>query len=481
MNENHLGISQQILISNTGNQVVSSTNRLVQYIASLASTLGALAAGMTLAWTSSAGDDGKNLESLYDIHISKDEFSWISSLVAIGSAVICIPIGILTDMIGRKYSMLLMVVPFTIGWLLIIFAKSVIMFYIGRFITGLSGGAFCVAAPIYTAEIAENEIRGTLGSYFQLLLTTGILLSYILGTFVNMRILSIISALVPLIFFVVFMFMPESPSYYLKKGNEKFARKNLIKLRGIQYNIENELQNQKDALEETNKNSVSFWILIKSKTTLKSFIIAYGLMFFQQLSGVNVVIFYTNSIFEKANTGLNPSYSTIIVGVMQVLAVFVSTLIVDRAGRRILLLISIIFLCLTSCTLGVYFYLLKNEVDVNSIKWLPLVSVCIFIIMFNMGFGPLPWMMMGEIFAPEVKSVAASSACLFNWILVFIVTKFFSDLSKTIDLDATFWLFAVICLIGTFFVYFIVHIAIAFFICLNEYYKFINFFLYFYL
>lgn len=76
--------------------------------------------------------------------------------------------------------------------------------------------------------------------------------------------------------------------------------------------------------------------------------------------------------------------------------------------------------------------------------------------MFNMGFGPLPWMMMGEIFAPEVKSVAASSACLFNWILVFIVTKFFSDLSKTIDLDATFWLFAVICLIGTFFVYFIV-------------------------
>lgn len=458
MNENHLGISQQILISNTGDQVVSSTNRLVQYIASLASTLGALAAGMTLAWTSSAGDDGKNLESLYDIHISKDEFSWISSLVAIGSAVICIPIGILTDMIGRKYSMLLMVVPFTIGWLLIIFAKSVIMFYIGRFITGLSGGAFCVAAPIYTAEIAENEIRGTLGSYFQLLLTTGILLSYILGTFVNMRILSIISALVPLIFFVVFMFMPESPSYYLKKGNEKFARKNLIKLRGIQYNIENELQNQKDALEETNKNSVSFWILIKSKTTLKSFIIAYGLMFFQQLSGVNVVIFYTNSIFEKANTGLNPSYSTIIVGVMQILAVFVSTLIVDRAGRRILLLISIIFLCLTSCTLGVYFYLLKNEVDVNSIKWLPLVSVCIFIIMFNMGFGPLPWMMMGEIFAPEVKSVAASSACLFNWILVFIVTKFFSDLSKTIDLDATFWLFAVICLIGTFFVYFIVHI-----------------------
>lgn len=452
MKEINLGISQQTLVSNDDQSVPAK--RLLQYVASLAANLGALAAGMSLAWTSSAGDNGRDLQSLYGVPISPEEFSWISSITAIGSAVICIPIGILADVIGRKFSMLLMVIPFTLGWLLLIFANNVIMFYAGRFITGLSGPAFSSVAPIYTAEIVENEIRGTVGSYFQLLLTTGILLSYVLGTFVDMRVLSIISGIIPVIFFGVFMFMPESPVYYLKKGDEDSAKKSLTRLRGIQYNIENELQNQKHALEECNQNTTSFWTLIKSRAALKGFIIAYGLMFFQQLCGVNVVIFYTNSIFEKAGSDLDPHYSTIVIGAIQVLAVFVSTLIVDRIGRKILLLASIIFLALTTCALGVFFYLLENQG--TSITWLPLTSLCIFIIMFNMGFGPVPWLMMGEIFAPEIKGVASSSACLLNSVLVFIVTKFFINVSMAIGTGETFWLFTVICVIGISFVYLLV-------------------------
>ena len=137
----------------------------------MAATLGAVANGMILARTSSAGEGRKDLQSLYNITISKDEFSWISSLAVVGSAIMCIPIGILADIIGRKVSMLLMVILFTIGWLLISFANNLAMFYFGRFITGLSGAAFCVVAPIYTAEIAENEIRGSVGNYFPLLLS----------------------------------------------------------------------------------------------------------------------------------------------------------------------------------------------------------------------------------------------------------------------------------------------------------------------
>lgn len=453
MTEQHVGISQQTLVSNNGEQGVRA-KRLPQYTASLASTLGALAAGMVLGWSSSAGDNGVKLQQVYGIPITENEFSWISSISTLGSAAICIPIGILADFIGRKHSMLLMVVLFSLGWLLIIFANSVTMFCIGRFVTGLSGGAFCVAAPMYAAEIAEKEIRGTLGAYFQLLLTTGILLSYILGNFVDMRVLSIISGIVPLIFFAVFILMPESPIYYLKKGNDDLARKNLIRLRGAQYDVDGELQIHKNAMEEDSKNMVPFWTVAKSRATIKAFIIAYGLMLFQQLSGVNAVIFYTNSIFQKAGSSLDSGYSTIIVGAMQVAAAFVSSLVVDRVGRKILLLMSIIFMCITSCALAVYFYLDKNadRETVNSITWLPLVSVCVFIIMFNMGFGPVPWTMVGEIFAPEVKSVVAGSACLFNWILAFIVTKFFNDLTTGIGLDATFWLFSGICLIGCTFV-----------------------------
>ncbi|XP_043503954.1 facilitated trehalose transporter Tret1-like isoform X1 [Polistes fuscatus] len=449
MAERNVGISQETLVSQAGQSI--KAKRFFQYIASLAATLGAVAAGMMLAWTSPAGEGGIKLSKVYNVPISEEEFSWIGALAPFGAAVACIPIGILTDIIGRKNSMLILVVPFTIGWLLIIFANSIAMFYVGRFITGFSGGAFCVTAPMYTAEISESEIRGSTGSYFQLLLTIGILLVYLLGTCVDMFVLSIISAIVPLIFAVVFFFMPETPTYYLMKGNESAARASYIRLRGAHYNVEPELSIQKETLEQSSRNKTSFLTAFKSKACKKAIIISYGLMLFQQLSGVNAVIFYVGSIFEKAGGDLDPNIASIIVGVMQVGAVFVSTLIVDRLGRRLLLLISIVAMCTCTFLLGIYFFL-SQEQGVTGIGWLPLLSVCVFIILFSLGFGPLPWMMISELFAPEIKGIAGSSACLLNWLMAFIVTKVYANLNSVLESYGTFWLFSVICAIGIAFV-----------------------------
>ncbi|KAF7389254.1 hypothetical protein HZH66_010391 [Vespula vulgaris] len=443
------GISQETLVSQAGQTI--KAKRLPQYIASLAATLGAVAAGMTLGWTSPAGKDGVNLAATYDFSITAEEFSWIGAFTPLGAAVVCIPIGILSDIIGRRISMLILTVPFTIGWLCIIFADSVTMFYIGRFITGLSGGAFCVTAPMYTAEIAESAIRGSVGSYFQLLLSVGILLAYLLGTCVDMFYLSIISATVPLIFCVIFFFMPETPTYYLMKENEDAARASYIRLRGNQYNVEPELTVQKEALEESRRNKVSFLTALKSKACIKAIIISYGLMLFQQLSGVNAIIFYVGSIFSSAGGSLKPDVASIIVGAMQVGAVFVSTLIVDRLGRRLLLSVSIVAMFLCTLILGIYFYL-TTVTDTSNIGWLPLLSVCVFIILFSLGFGPLPWMMIGELFAPEIKGIAGSSACLLNWLMAFIVTKIYSNLNNALQSYGTFWLFSLICGIGIAFV-----------------------------
>ncbi|XP_015608103.1 facilitated trehalose transporter Tret1 isoform X2 [Cephus cinctus] len=455
MGEKNIGISQQTLVSNAGD-VTNKAKKLPQYAAGLASTLGALAAGMVLAWSSPAGTDGVNLSGSYDFSISPNQFSWISALVPLGAATICVPIGILADLVGRKTAMLMLVVPFMVGWALIIWANSVVMFYIGRFITGLSGGAFCVTAPMYTAEIAESEIRGSLGSYFQLMLTVGILLTYALGMVTNMFQLSIISAIVPLIFFGVFFFMPETPTYYIKKGNIDAARASLIRLRGPRYNVEPELLAQRQSLSETAENRGSFFTAIKSKAAIKGLIIAFGLMFFQQLSGINAIIFYANSIFNATGTSLSANVSTIIVGVMQVVAVFVSSLIVDKLGRRILLLVSNFVMFVTALIIGIYFYLKNNGHDVQAIAWLPLVAVCGFIILFSLGYGPIPWMMIGEIFSSQIKGIAGSSACLFNWLMAFVVTKFYSDLVNSVGMAIPFFIFAAVSAVGTVFVFFVV-------------------------
>ncbi|XP_012255569.2 facilitated trehalose transporter Tret1-like [Athalia rosae] len=454
MGEKKIGISQQTLVSTGGYS--TSGKKLPQYIAALAATLGAVAFGTVLGWSNAAGKDGVTLAAEYKIPISTSEFSWIGSITNLGAAAICIPIGLLSDIFGRKPSMLMLVVPFTIGWGLTIWANSVVMFYIGRFLVGVSGGAFCVAAPNYTSEIAETDVRGKLGSYFQLMLTIGILLSYILGSFVNIFTLSLISAIFPLIFFAAFIFMPETPGYYLMKDKEDQAKASLLRLRGPKYDVDQEIRLKKEAIEEKRNNQGSFISILRSKASIKALIIGFGLMLFQQLSGVNAIIFYVGTLFGSGSS-IPPEVSTIIVGVIQVTAVFFSTLVVDRLGRKILLIASSVSMAIGTFTLGIYFCLKERmHLDVSAITWLPLVATCLFLLMFNFGFGPLPWMMMGELFSPQIKGVAASSACLFNWVMAFLVTRFYSDLTLSFGVDVTFWIFSVICALACVFVVFVV-------------------------
>lgn len=174
-----------------------------------------------------------------------------------------------------------------------------------------------------------------------------------------------------------------------------------------------------------------------------------SLMFFQQFSGINAVIFYTVTIFKSAGSTMDPQVSSIIVGVVQVLMTFAAAVLVERAGRKILLVQSSAIMCLCLTVLGIYFCLKDNGYDVSSIGWMPLFSMVMFIVSFSLGYGPIPWMMMGELLAPEVKGIATALTVLFNWVSVFIVTKSFTVLTELVGSDFTFWTFAVVMALGT--------------------------------
>jgi SP family facilitated glucose transporter-like MFS transporter 8 len=160
-------------------------------------------------------------------------------------------------------------------------------------------------------------------------------------------------------------------------------------------------------------------------------------------------------LFQSAGSDLEPDTQTIIVGVIQVVFTFISTLVIDRLGRRILLIISDLVMAICTLLIGVYFYLLTHQ-DVSDLGWLPLTSVCLFIVAFSLGYGPIPWMMVGELFAPNIKGIASSLACIVNWILAFLVTRFYADLATSFGIDTTFWIFAVMSAIGTAFVFSVV-------------------------
>jgi MFS family permease len=235
------------------------------------------------------------------------------------------------------------------------------------------------------------------------------------------------------------------------------ATKAIQWLRGAEYDTKSEILELQDENQRQNSATVDLKAALRRPASVKAIVIGVGLMFFTQMCGINVVIFYTTDIFNAANSGVQPEIATIIIGVTQVVTTFFATLLMDRVGRRVLLLISELVMAMCTILLGVYFFMAdQDSASVVNLSWLPIVALSLFIVVFSLGFGPIPWLMMGELFATDIKSVAGPSATTFNWLLAFIVTNTFNNLRNTVGTGQTFWLFAGISLIGVLFVYFVV-------------------------
>ncbi|OXA48919.1 facilitated trehalose transporter Tret1 [Folsomia candida] len=426
-------------------------DKSTQLYAAMAATIGAFGLGTVLAWTSpglpSLEKDSDDFKDMSD-----ETKSWIGSILNLGALLSAPVVGFLMDRIGRKHTMMLLSLPFVLGWLLIGFATNLAMILAGRFITGFCGGGFSLVAPVYIGETAEDSIRGALGSCFQLLLVIGILVVNCLGLLVDYQWISFICGVFPLVFLVAIFFVQDSPRYLLMKGKEAEASKALcwFRRKTSPQEVEDEMSIIQAGVTEalTNKAKLSD---LKLPQNLRPALIMFALMFFQQLSGINAVIFYTSDIFEAAGSDLPALESAIIVTGIQVFATLGAVFVVDKLGRKILLIASASVMCVSLVALGLFFMLQSHSLD-NGIGWLPLVSLMIFITAFSIGFGPLPWMMLGELLPAKTKGLVASMATMFNWFLSFIVTKFYANLLKAVGAPACYWGFAGVCAVGTAFI-----------------------------
>lgn len=230
----------------------------------------------------------------------------------------------------------------------------------------------------------------------------------------------------------------------------------MLLLRGEEYDIYTELEEFQEQIDEGKSRKQSFRVLFSSRAVVRATIAVMGLLSFLSFSGINVVIFYAEKIFAAGTSAIKPQISTMVIGVMQVVMTYFSGLLVDRAGRRVLLLVSDSIMSVCLLCLGFYFWAKQNDYDVDEISWLPLVSLSTYISTFALGFGPIPGIMMGELFSPEAKGVALGVVCILASILEFIVVKGFHNLLEWFDFAITFWIFACNCLVGTLFVYFLV-------------------------
>ncbi|BES96718.1 transporter [Nesidiocoris tenuis] len=432
----------------------NQASRLPQYIAAIAATLGGFVMGSQLGWTSPT-----KTQMFEKYHMEDIDWSWVGGILSAGAMVGALSAGYFCDMLGRRMTIMLTVVPCTIGWAMILWAPGTWMVILGRGILGAMTGVLSVASPLYTNEIAETAIRGTLGTMFQLQVTIGILFSYIVGaeTVFGIRVFafSVICAAIPFVLTIAMFFMPETPTFYLKKGNKQAAKESLQKLRGSHYDVNEEINQAQKIIEEIEAQKMSFSEAFSTTAAKKGLCIGLVVMFLQQFSGINGVIFYASDIFKSAGSSLDENIATIITGIVSVAGTFLSTQIIDRLGRKPLLFVSDVFMSISAAILGIYFFLQQGNYEIanNSVvKMIPLIAVCAFIVMFAIGFGPIPWMFIGEIFPPAIKGPASSIACLFNWICAFAVSFGFPIMKESLNGDFTFWIFAAISACGAVFV-----------------------------
>lgn len=422
--------------------------------------MSALSTGTVIAWTSQISD--KILNGELGFAVTVDDLGWIGSLMPLGAAFVALFTGSLSDIIGRKISMLLGVIPITAGWALILWAQSVSMVFIGRILCGAVAGMYCVLAPMYSTEISEKKIRGALGCFTQLNIAFGILIASILGSYLDIQSYTIICACLPLIFGAIFVFMPESPFYLVKRNNEESAKQSLKFFRGNNYDINKDLQEIKFILKE--RESFSFSSVkasLKTKAARKSSLIALFLMLFRVFCGVDAITAYTSYILKYADTDIDSKTATIIIFSLQVITGIIQAVLVDYAGRKILLLLSIVVTTVTTLIIGVVIYCLNHDMidptNVTVVGYIPLIGLILFYMGYALGLGPIPWMILSEIFPQELKSLGSSVANFVSWISSFIVVKLFLVIEDEWGREISFIVLSVISFVGIFCILFTVH------------------------
>ncbi|KAK4873306.1 hypothetical protein RN001_015335 [Aquatica leii] len=428
---------------------------IFQYLAMMTGTLSIISSGMHYGWPSPSLPQLQHPNST--IPITNEEGSWMAVMPLAGAIVGSVIGAIILDVIGRKKSVLLTAIPFFTAWLMVAYGKSVSVLISARFVAGVADGlAFC-AVPMYLGEIADPKIRGFLGSSCSVTWIFGMLLINILGSYLSISIAAIISSVFPVILIVTFMWMPESPYYLIMKGRHEEAKKSLRIFKRVQ-DVDGELERLSIAVEEQNTNTGKFFDLFTVKSNRKAVFIMMGIRAFQQCSGTMAITFYAHTIFKNAGDDISSSTATIIYFAVQVLLSSLSSIVVDRTGRRPLLMISTVGSASALFIEGTYFYLKSAhpELNVEQYSYIPIVALIMFVVLFGIGLQAIPILMLGELFSTNIKAFALCLADIYFNIVAALVSKFFQAMKDNYGMHVPFFAFTCCCGLGLLFIIFCV-------------------------
>jgi MFS transporter, SP family, galactose:H+ symporter len=385
-----------------------------------------------------------------DFHLSTFQEEIVVGAVLLGAMIGAALGGRLTDRFGRRNVLIQVAALFMVGAVGTAFAPGTVLLSVGRVVVGVAIGIASFTAPLYISEISPANVRGKLVSLNQLMITIGILVSYLadygLAASRGWRWMFGLAAIPALILLVGLAFVPESPRWYVKQLMHERAREVLLKIRKP-FEVDPELAEIEGSLTQQQGS----WHELLSPALRPALVIGIGLAIFQQFTGINTVIYYAPTIFQLA--GLQSHSAAILatagVGVVNVLLTVVALELLDRLGRRPLLLSGLIGMNLSLTLLG-FGFLTQNPTPV--LAWISVICVMAYVACFAISLGPIFWLLIAEIYPLKIRSRAMGIATMANWGSNLLVALTFLSLLRALGRPWTFWLYALIGVVAWVFV-----------------------------
>lgn len=385
--------------------------------------------------------------------LSDADLEWVTTTVLIGAIAGAVVSGKLTDYIGRKRMIIVNAVIFLVGALGCAYAPTVQWLIAMRIVIGVAIGITSFVVPMYIAEVSPMRHRGKLVTLNQLMITIGILVSYISDYLLSndqnpesWRWMFGVGFIPALILLVGMFFLPESPRWLISKNKWLEGEKVLRSIEDPEL-VNQTLADLKNEVEESANHSIHAREMLKPWLR-PALIITIGIFFFQQFSGVNTIIYYSPIIFQMAGiTGNSASIiPAIVIGGVNVLACFLSVLLLDKVGRRKLYTIGIWGMIPSLILLGLCFHF---EAYLGaSLPYFAVFSIMSYIIFIAISLAPLGWLLIAEIFPLPVRGIGMSIGSLAHWGFNAVIAFTFLKLINSIGPAGTFWLYAAVCLGG---------------------------------
>ena len=436
-------------------QYVQQTNyKNIVYVICLIGALGGLLFGLDQGFIANALN---SIKSVYNLGTEGAEK--YSAILAVGSVIGALLAGVFARFLGRKKSLVLAGLIFAICSTISAFLPSFGILRLCRFFLGFGVGVASFITPLYLSETAPASIRGSMGTLFQLMITIGIFLIaatnvYIGSLFANphvaLPLMFLVIALFAVLMFLGSLVLPESPRWLMLKGQKTKAIKVLKRVFNTQNEVDLEIHEIETVLAESRENTFKS---ILNKHFVKVLVIGIVLQMFQQLVGINVMIYYAPTIFGYA--GMKGLIAMMTVPTVNMLFTFPAISLVEKWGRKKLLYVGAIIMLISMMAAGLAFHSIgaASAAVVSQIpKAVLLAAVIVYIFGFAFSWGPVAWIICSEIFPLKGREIGMTITTMVNWTFAGLVMRYALSFMENFGKPSLFYLFSGFCILAIIFV-----------------------------